>query len=525
MMRMRNIAALVALLAGCLALTSCGVSLTLGGGSAAYADDLYGVHDRAALAAAEAEIAAREVAAREASEKRIAAMVAAAQAEDDIDAILGNVEVGGSYASVSTSGSSGNVSIYNNIYVDDYSSAYARRLQGFSSLTYRMPSSYYDYRYGDSYFLTLAYDPAFYTVMVVGDQVWVEPRYITNMFGSWNNPYYYGYRYGYNPYYYGYSYGYYDPWCWNSPYWGCDPYYHYYSHHYWHGPHYGHHHNHYHPGYHNPVHKPGGPGHHGGNHKPVVQHRPSYGTTGGSSARPGGGRLSYSDRLGGSTITAGSRGNDRGATQLTGPVAGAGGGGNRGGNTAIVGGSSTRPGTTVTNGRPGGTPTVTPNNDRGNGGSSTTPTTGRGNGAVTSGGVRGGVAITDDLAGSLSGSTIPAGAITPLRGNTSTGVSNSSSRGSAGNRATSTSSSSSSRKSSGVRLGTSSGRAKVNSSSTSSSNTKSTRSTSTRSSSTSSRSSSVSSSSRSSSSRSSFSSGSSSRSSSSSSSSRGGRGR
>lgn len=404
---MRNIVAILAVLTGSLALNSCGTTLSVNlGGAAAYADDLYAVHDRAALAAAEAEIAAAEAAAREANEKRIAAMVAAAQAEDDIDAILGNVEVGGSYATVSaaTTSAGGNVSIYNNIYVDDYSSAYARRLQGFSSLSYRMPSSYYDYRYGDAYFLTMAYDPAFYTVMIMGDQVWVEPRYITNMFGSWNNPYYYGYRYGYNPYYYGYSYGYYDPWGWNSPYWGCDPFYHYHSHHYWHGPHYGYHdHHHHYPSYHHPGHRPSGPGgpHGGSHHNSRVEYRPSYGTTG-SLSYPAGNRPSYNDRLGGG------RTNDRGATMR--PVAG--GSAIRGGSSASAGGSSTRPGTAITapSARPSGTPSVSIAGDRG-------------------GRVDASALLNEDLSGSLNGSTLRG--TTPVRGNISTGTSTSGSRGSA----------------------------------------------------------------------------------------------
>ena len=334
------------------ALTSCGAFLqlntTASTGAAAYIDDLYAVHDRAALAEQERIEKEAEAAIRAENERRIAAMVASSKAAADIDYLLGDVESVDAVAGVvvPTTTASAGVSNYNSIYVDDYSSAYARRLQGFSSLTYRLPSSYYDYRYGDAYFLTLAYDPAFYTVMIVGDQVWVEPRYITNMFGSWNNPYYYGYHYGYNPYYYGYSYGYYDYWGWNSPYWGCDPYYHYYSHLYWHAPHGHHPHHSHHPGYHHPHHKPSGPG--VGDHRPPVVHRPSYGTgSGSSSVRPGGGnRPTYSERIGG-------RDNSRGATLIS---VDNNGGGRR------PGSSSARPGTTVS--RPGSTP-IRDNNTRG----------------------------------------------------------------------------------------------------------------------------------------------------------------
>ncbi len=279
---------MVALGAVALGATSCGTALNLArSGAATYVDDLYGVHNTEALREAERLLAEQQAAEKAEQEKRIAAMIAAANAEADIDDILGDLDVVASPAGVVVTGDgSGAASSYNSIYVDDYASAYARRLQGFTSLTYRMPSSYWDYRYGDAYFLTLAYDPAFYTVMIMGDQVWVEPRYITNMFGSWNNPYYYGYRYGYNPYYYGYGYTYWDfYWGWNSPYWGYDPFFY----HHWYGPHYG------------PHHPPHHPSVGGGHKKPAVTHRPSYGTS----------RPSYRQQLG-------ERDGLRGGTQIAG---------------------------------------------------------------------------------------------------------------------------------------------------------------------------------------------------------------
>lgn len=513
-MKMRNILMASAVMLAAMVSTSCGVTINVGSGlHASYTDDLYGVHDVAAIAKAEAEQEAAEKAARELNEKRIAAMIAAANAESDIDDILGDLGA----SEVVASG--GNVSIYNNIYVDDYSSAYARRLQGFSSMTYRLPSAYYDYRYGDAYFLTLAYDPAFYTVMVVGDQVWVEPRYITNMFGSWNNPYYYSYRYGYNPYYYGYSYGYYDYWGWNSPYWACDPFYHYHSHHYWHGPHYHHdvahrpgYHNPSRPGYHNPGHRPAGPsGSHGkpGAHKPNVESRPSYGTGGGSVSYPGGSRPSYNDRLGGTT----GRGNDRGATQLTtaNPTPSR----NNNGTVTRPGGSSARPGTATT--------------IRGDRNGSGTTVVGRAEGGISSNN-KVESSISKDQKIAITGTTLRG--TTGSRGNSLTGTSNSSSRGSSSATRGNTRSSSSSPKvssSSAAKKASSNLKANtVNSSSSKRATTSSSSSSSNRSSSSSSRSSSSSSRSSSVSSRSSFSGssasfggGSSSRSSSSSSSSRG----
>jgi hypothetical protein len=45
---------------------------------------------------------------------------------------------------------------FESVLADDYESAYARRLYGFSSPTYRMPSSYYTYRYSDAFFYASA---------------------------------------------------------------------------------------------------------------------------------------------------------------------------------------------------------------------------------------------------------------------------------------------------------------------------------------------------------------------------------
>lgn len=408
MMRTRNILLIMlALGAVTLGATSCGTAVNLARiNAAAYTDDLYAVHDTEALREAERKLAEQEAAERAEQEKRIAAMIAAANAEADIDDLLSDVDVVESPAGAVIATDGGNVNVYNNIYVDDYQSAYARRLQGFTSLTYRMPSSYWDYRYGDAYFLTLAYDPAFYTVMVMGDQVWVEPRYITNMFGSWNNPYYYGYRYGYNPYYFGYSYGYWDYWGWNSPYWGCDPFYHYHCHNHWYGPHYGH------P--HNPPHPPMD----GGHKRPNVSHRPSYGMTagGGSTSRP-----SYREQFGGV------RDDSRGGIQIAG-------------------------------GR-GGSNSVTPSRGSAVVGSSARPSTSTGRvtgGLTTSRGEVTKPASKDELSGTLTGTTIKPNTSRTTRGGGISGVSNSSSRSSRSAVTTRGSGSSSSRSSGIKSSGTSS---------------------------------------------------------------------
>ena len=140
--------------------------------SAGYAsDDLYAVPDRAEIsrrkqAEAEAQRAAAE-ARRAEWEARIAEAKAAAAENSYYE-----------YRSA-------DANPYESVLADDYESAYARRLRGFESPTYKMPSSYINARYGSAFNYVSAYDPAFYNIVVMGDQVWVEPKYITSMFGSW----------------------------------------------------------------------------------------------------------------------------------------------------------------------------------------------------------------------------------------------------------------------------------------------------------------------------------------------------
>lgn len=181
-------------------------------------DDLYALHDKTSIARkqqakAEAEKAAAE-ARRAAWEARIAEAQAAA-AENEYYEYNSNP--------------------YQDILADDYESAYARRLRGFESPTYKMPSSYYNFRYGSAFTYATAYDPAFYNIIISGDQVWVEPKYVTSMFGTWGGSPYGGWYFGWNysPSWWGYpSYAWggmnwgfgvswYDPWWgWGHPYWG-----------------------------------------------------------------------------------------------------------------------------------------------------------------------------------------------------------------------------------------------------------------------------------------------------------------
>lgn len=126
-------------------------------------DDLYSYHNIRLIEERDAAVAARERAEAEARQLRIEAAIVEAEATRSNQS-------------------------YEDILVTDYETAYERRLRGFNSPTYRMPSSYYDFRYSSDYFLATSYDPAFYNVVVMGDEVWVEPRYISSMFGTWGAP-------------------------------------------------------------------------------------------------------------------------------------------------------------------------------------------------------------------------------------------------------------------------------------------------------------------------------------------------
>ena len=273
------------MLAGLVAIltTSCTSAYFSSSGSAY--DDLYAVHDRTAIAnrqKAEAEARQAEADARRAEAE-------ARQAELEAQLVqLGVMQTANTSSTSSTpttrtdsdgviivdegAASNAKVNVYDSFVADNYESAYARRLLGFKSATYRMPSSYFSLRYSGDYFFATAYDPAFYNVMVSGDQVWVEPKYITSMFGTWgatnatmvlHSPWYYGWSAVYDPWYYsswGFPhYSWYD-WNWNICYgprfgvgvnlwWGWGGLYrpwrpHYHSHHHHHigGPIYGGHH-------------------------------------------------------------------------------------------------------------------------------------------------------------------------------------------------------------------------------------------------------------------------------------------
>ena len=233
---MRKIVTMALISAQILLLSGCAAAWQ----NASYSDDLYSIHNKIAIAErqkAEAELAKAQYEAQQAQYEATLAKIKAEAAKQGV--------------TVSTES---NINGFDAVLADSYESAYARRLYAFSSPTYRMPSSYYSLRYSDAFFYASAYDPAFYNIMISGDMVWVEPKYVTSMFGSWGAVALpsYSWYYGWNdPFYYwnrSYRYGWY--YGWNNPYywgWGCGYPYHY--HHYHH-----HHHRPHRPSYHRPPH-------------------------------------------------------------------------------------------------------------------------------------------------------------------------------------------------------------------------------------------------------------------------------
>ena len=238
---------------------------------------------------------------------------------------------------------------YNSVLVTDYQTAYERRLYGFESTTYRLPASYYSMAASEAIHYASAYDPAFYNVMVSGDQVWVEPRYITSMFGAWGatnvtfglyaSPWMYGWSSYADPFYYawwGYPrYSWYD-WNWTMCYdpfyfgWGYhSPFYHswgYYPFYPGYYPHY--HHHHHHPGFgprpphHRPKHNPpGGRDNHNYGGTGARYTSPTTNRNYGAGASDGGSRPTYSGSkstgiYNGTTTNGGNR-SRVGATQNT----------------------------------------------------------------------------------------------------------------------------------------------------------------------------------------------------------------
>lgn len=297
--------------------------------SAGYAsDDLYAVHDKTQIARKKQAEAEAQRAAAEARRAEWEAKIAEAQA----------AAAENNYYEYQAA----DANPYQSVLADDYESAYARRLRGFESPSYKMPSSYIDARYSAAFNYASAYDPAFYNIIISGDQVWVEPKYITSMFGSWGtvvygDPWYYGWNRPWGPSFsigsWGWSFGWnswnnpwYSPWGpwysswydpWYRPGWGWGPG--------WHGG--GHHH-------HGPGWGPGWGGGHGSYRPSTIVNRPRPYSGSGNSVntyrRPGSNSGFRTD-----VYQGGNRGNRRSSSS-------GGGGGSRGGGGGGTTGSSSR---------------------------------------------------------------------------------------------------------------------------------------------------------------------------------------
>ncbi len=121
---------------------------------------------------------------------------------------------------------------YERLMSNSYSESYERRLRGLEDPYYGINN--WSVYYSSDYWYASGYDPAFYNVIVMGNQVWVEPNYISSMFiwprayfgwsyywgrpyNHYYNSYWYNPYWGYNSYAWGYGNGYYDGY-WNNHY-------------------------------------------------------------------------------------------------------------------------------------------------------------------------------------------------------------------------------------------------------------------------------------------------------------------
>ncbi len=142
---------------------------------------------------------------------------------------------------------------YRRILSDSYQDSYERRLRGMEDPRYG--SENFTTRYSDDYFYASAYDPSLYNTVIMGNQIWVEPWYISALFG-WPN-YHRGLRFGF-----GWSYNYWNDWSpwysnnynpWYYNYWCYDYYNPYYNYnnwytgdsYYWNNQYYANHNEHY----------------------------------------------------------------------------------------------------------------------------------------------------------------------------------------------------------------------------------------------------------------------------------------
>jgi hypothetical protein len=104
---------------------------------------------------------------------------------------------------------------YDRVLSDSYQDSYERRIKGMQDPMYGMEDRYSLYS-NDDYRYASTYDPAVYHLVVMGDQVWVEPWYISAMFSTrLPGNFWFGFNYGWNPWY---SYDYYSSYYMNDYY-------------------------------------------------------------------------------------------------------------------------------------------------------------------------------------------------------------------------------------------------------------------------------------------------------------------
>lgn len=137
---------------------------------------------------------------------------------------------------------------YADVLADDYEKAKRNRELGLRDPWNGMSTNA---AYSQNMWYATAYDPAFYNVIVMGNTIWAEPKYISSMFGyPYNSPYinfgsYYSpwrnsWNYSFN---FGFGWGWSSNWGWGynnwyDPYWG--GYYGWNYNPYWGGGHHNH---------------------------------------------------------------------------------------------------------------------------------------------------------------------------------------------------------------------------------------------------------------------------------------------
>jgi len=231
---------LIGFLAIAMALTSCSTSLKFGGSSGDYDDVYYNADTKIDVGnSVEKQDVRKTVLGEESSMYELDNQAQQLlESNEMVDTVI--------YQSDSI------VNPYEEILVDNYRDSYERRLRGYSNPWYGVSNGSY-VTFSDNMWYASAYDPAFYNIVVMGDDIWVEPNYISASFGYRNvypSTYYYSswynWGFGYNNWYYphhhhlgfgfynnywspyggyygGYYNGYYDGYhngYWGNTYWG-----------------------------------------------------------------------------------------------------------------------------------------------------------------------------------------------------------------------------------------------------------------------------------------------------------------